>query len=253
MKLKINKPKLNLTIDVIMFVVLMAIAGIGFLIKYVLVPGFKRNEIYGRDVELYFWGIDRHEWGSIHLILSFILLFLLLLHIIFHWKQIVCIFKCMLPSRVWRLVLTIAIIILTFLLGILPIFLKPEIHQVKGGNYHANHSENNHIEKSNHVYQKEQVRETKKKQEISDTKSAHSHSEEKSGERIGHLKDKDFEIYGYMTLNEVSDKYSIPVSELAQAINIPEKHSGEKLGRLRKRYGFHLNDLREYVKAYSSE
>jgi hypothetical protein len=89
----------------LMFIVMMPIAGIGFLIKYVLVPGFKRNEIYGRDVELYYWGIDRHQWGTIHLVLSFVLLFLLLLHIVFHWKQIAGIFKTMVSKRVLRIFL----------------------------------------------------------------------------------------------------------------------------------------------------
>ena len=61
MKNKMNKSKLNLIIDFIMLIILIVIAGIGFLIKYVLVPGFKRNEIYGQDMELYFWGLDRHQ------------------------------------------------------------------------------------------------------------------------------------------------------------------------------------------------
>ena len=52
MKIRINKSKLNLTIDITMFTVLMAIAGMGFLNKYVILAGFKRNEIYGTDVEL---------------------------------------------------------------------------------------------------------------------------------------------------------------------------------------------------------
>jgi hypothetical protein len=89
MNAKINKLKLNLVIDLIMFLVMMAVAGIGFMIKYVLVPGSERNEIYGKGVELFYWGLDRHQWGNIHLILSLILLFLLLLHIFFHWNQIV--------------------------------------------------------------------------------------------------------------------------------------------------------------------
>lgn len=48
--------KLNLIIDAVMFVALALMAGLGFLIKWVLVPGFKRNEIYGSNVELGFFG-----------------------------------------------------------------------------------------------------------------------------------------------------------------------------------------------------
>jgi hypothetical protein len=65
-----TKPKLNLVIDAIMFIDLMAVAGLGFLMKYVLLPGYKINEVYGSGVELSFLGLDRHQWGPIHLILA---------------------------------------------------------------------------------------------------------------------------------------------------------------------------------------
>jgi hypothetical protein len=58
-----TKPKLNLVIDAIMFIDLMAVAGLGFLMKYVLLPGYKINEVYGSGVELSFLGLDRHQWG----------------------------------------------------------------------------------------------------------------------------------------------------------------------------------------------
>jgi hypothetical protein len=86
--MRIKHSDLNISIDVLMFMVLMPIVGIGFLMKYVLLNGVERNLIYGNDVALLFWGMDRHQWGSIHLYLSFGLLFLLVLHLIFHWKMI---------------------------------------------------------------------------------------------------------------------------------------------------------------------
>jgi hypothetical protein len=47
-----KKAKLNLVIDALLLLCMAAMAGIGLLMKYVLVPGFKRWEIYGRNVEL---------------------------------------------------------------------------------------------------------------------------------------------------------------------------------------------------------
>lgn len=55
------------------------------------------------------------------------------------------------------------------------------------------------------------------------------------------------EIYGYMTLDEVSLKYDIPVGQLSKTLKIPSEHSNQRLGRLRKQYGFNLEDLRKYV------
>ena len=62
------------------------IIGTGFLIKYTLISGQERWDVYGRKVELYLLGLDRHQWGMIHLILGFVLMGLLIAHIVFHWK-----------------------------------------------------------------------------------------------------------------------------------------------------------------------
>jgi hypothetical protein len=68
-----HKSRINFLIDVVMFLMMMAIAGIGFLMKYVLVPGSERWEKYGSNVDLFLWGWDRHQWGALHLILGYIL------------------------------------------------------------------------------------------------------------------------------------------------------------------------------------
>tara|TARA_R110002033_G_scaffold38827_3_gene78300 strand:+ start:2890 stop:3105 length:216 start_codon:yes stop_codon:yes gene_type:complete len=49
-----------------------AVVGIGFLIKYTLISGKERNVIYGKNVELSLFGMDRHEWGYIHLVIAFV-------------------------------------------------------------------------------------------------------------------------------------------------------------------------------------
>ena len=33
--------------------------------KYVLIPGKETFAVYGRHVELYLWGMDRHDWGPL--------------------------------------------------------------------------------------------------------------------------------------------------------------------------------------------
>lgn len=234
---KINKSKLNLNIDIIMFVVLMAIAGIGFMIKYVLVPGFKRTEIYGKNVELYFGSLDRHQWGNIHLILSFILLFLLLLHILFHWKMIVCIFKSMVIVKTWRIAIISVFVIISLVFGVLPLFVKPEIQDgILHHNHQSSHSDQNTGKEAHHF---NSLKLAQSDIQISDTikpRENHKH-EEKSN----------IELYGYMTLDEVSTKFNIPANELALCIHIPNGHNNEKLGRLRKHYSFHMNDLRDYI------
>jgi hypothetical protein len=93
-----KKAKFNLIIDELLLLCIATIVGIGLLMKYVLVPGYKRWEIYGRNVGLFFWGLDRHQWGTIHLIIGLIFLTLLVLHIILHWSLVVGIYRSMVQS-----------------------------------------------------------------------------------------------------------------------------------------------------------
>jgi hypothetical protein len=251
MRIKINNTKLNLSIDIIMFIVMMIIAGIGFMIKYVLVPGFKRNEIYGKDVELYFWGLDRHQWGTIHLILSFTFLFLLLFHIILHWTMIKCIYRKLIPKDTARTSLTASFIVLSAVFVIGPLFIKPEISTVVSHYYrrneHRKYNEELHRKDSlkyKHLFS-EQGRTDTVQVIIPILKKTQSENYTNGLHKKHQL--YDIEVYGSMTLKETAKKYNIPVSALAASINVPIEFANERLGRLRKQYGFHMNDLRKYI------
>ncbi|MHC4131337.1 MAG: DUF4405 domain-containing protein [Planctomycetota bacterium] len=124
-----KKAKLNLVIDVLLLLCTAAIVGIGLLMKYVLVPGFKRIEIYGRNVELYFLNLNRHEWGAIHLFIGYVFLFLLVLHIILHWSLIVSIYRKLIPNRPARWITAIIITVLTIALIVFSYFVEPEVQQ----------------------------------------------------------------------------------------------------------------------------
>ncbi|MBS2099426.1 DUF4405 domain-containing protein [Carboxylicivirga linearis] len=222
-EIRISKVKLNFIIDILMYLSMMIVVGIGFLMEYVLIPGSERHEVYGRNVELSFWNMDRHQWGNIHLIFGFVLIFLLLLHIIFHWKLIVAIYRRMISGKSIRIVLGIILLFLTLILAVAPIFVKPEIQEGGKGDHNGgvrgNRSSENHIE----------------------SKVIKNNENVKQHEEYG------VDIYGSMTLKEVSEKYNIPVNDLANAIDVPVSMADERLGRLKRDYGFDMNDLREYV------
>ena len=222
-EIRISKVKLNFIIDILMYLSMMIVVGIGFLMEYVLIPGSERHEVYGRNVEISFWNMDRHQWGNIHLIFGFILIFLLLLHIIFHWKLIVAIYRRMVSGKSIRIVLGIVLLFLTLILAVAPIFIKPDIQEGGSGEHRTglrgNRSSENHVEGSG----------------IQKNESLQQHEEHSVA------------VYGSMTLKEVSEKYNIPVNDLANAIDVPVSMAGERLGRLKRDYGFDINDLREYV------
>jgi len=234
-----DKTKINLVIDAIMLVLLMAIAGLGFLIKYVLVPGFKRNTLYNGDVELYFMGRTRHEWGSIHLWLSFIFLFLMLLHIILHWKMIKSIFSHMVTSKASRVVIAVFIGTITLFFALAPLFVKPVVEPFQGKHAHSHDSESFFEEIHKINMDKMPVMIEKKQTTDSLHKNQKKFLHEQSHAEV--------EVYGYMTLSNAAQKYSIPVIELTKALNIPSDQSDEKIGRLKKKYGFQMEDLKNII------
>lgn len=70
-----------------------AIIGIGFLIKFNLIPGQERRSVYGKNVELTLFGMDRHQWGTLNLIIGFVLIGLLTVHIFLHWHIITSVYE----------------------------------------------------------------------------------------------------------------------------------------------------------------
>ena len=249
------KPKLNLVIDFIMLIVMMAVAGLGFLMKYVLLPGYKVNEVYGSNVGLYFWGLDRHQWGAIHLYLALFLVFLLVLHIIFHWDMIVCILRQMVQSETKRLVLFIIIGVLSLFLALVPFFIKPEIEQLERKHNRNRISETSQpVSGFSNLPLKAGKTVNNDTADIQLTVSGTSNLPSKAGktvsndaEDIQRHHNNAADINGTMTLNEISARFNISVEELAKAINVPADYANERLKRLRKRYEFEMNDLRVFV------
>ncbi len=124
-----DKSKVNLVIDAVMFLCVMAIAGIGLLIKYVLLPGKETAAVYGRKVDLFLFEMDRHAWGMIHLIIAFVFLGLLTLHVVLHWNMILSVYRKLIGSAVARRIVAITIFISGIFLVASPFFVKPEIQK----------------------------------------------------------------------------------------------------------------------------
>jgi len=125
------KSKYNFILDALMFLCMSLVAGIGFLIKFILVPGSERWARYGRDVDLSFWGMGRHEWGTIHLVIACIGLGLLFLHILFHAKWILATCKTMAAGRKRNALAAIIFVFLCLFLMIVPFFIEPKVIEIE--------------------------------------------------------------------------------------------------------------------------
>ena len=124
-----DKSKVNLVIDAVMFLCVMAIAGIGCLTKFILLPGRETAAVYGRKVDLFLFGMDRHTWGTIHFIIACVFLGLLTAHIVLHWNMIVSIYCRFLGNTVARRIVAITIFIAGVFLAVSPLFVKPEVQE----------------------------------------------------------------------------------------------------------------------------
>lgn len=235
-----DKSKTNLFIDIIMLILMMAIAGIGLLMKYVLVAGYERNAIYGNRVDLAFLGLTRHEWGTIHLIVSLTFLGLLILHTILHWNMIVCIFKKMLPKRTIRIALASILTIFILLLVSFPLFVEPEIIDKVPMHKGRNNRNNNSTS---------EFGDTTELSKSTDT-TALGNNANKYNNKEQNSTIEEYEVYGSQTLQFVADKYSVPASTIAADLGIPVTLAGERLGRLKKQYSFTMDDVKSSISKY---
>ncbi len=80
-----KRTSLNFLVDVVAFAVFGLLAACGILMEYVLPHGA------GHFSTL--WGLDRHEWGTVHFWIAVVLLATLGLHLILHWHWIVSVVK----------------------------------------------------------------------------------------------------------------------------------------------------------------
>ncbi len=143
------KTKLNFTNDLILFLCMMLIIGIGFIMNWVLPTGREVREVYGRGVELTLWGWDRHEWGELHFILGLVFLALLMLHLFLHWSFIKGTFRSYIKNKWLRI--TVTVIFLCVGLGSLSSWImKPKVHKPSQG-YEMDH-EDEHSD--SHLYQR---------------------------------------------------------------------------------------------------
>ena len=233
-----KKPKINFIIDTLMFLLMAAMGGIGFLMKYTLIPGSERWKVYERNVELYLFGMDRHEWGTIHLILGFIFFGLLLLHIILHWKLIIIYFRLFISGGRVRILIGSVFAVLSIVLLLFAFFVPFEVALLRQGEGH--HRMERAIEEPAEM----PIQESGKPEPT-------SHKNKEDHERHTRIEKSQIDIRGDMTLKQAAVIYGVPADSLKMYLEIPVSVSeNEKLGRLRRRYDFHMSDVERFIEEY---
>ena len=242
-----KKSNLLLLIDVLMFFFLALMTGLGLMIKYILVPGSKRWDIYGRNVDLTFLGMDRHELGTVHLICAILFLSVLVLHIILHWKAFVTYVCKIVNNKTEANILITAFAFALLCIIIFPFLINIKVTELGEGRDRFLHgTEQRHTPAA---IQREQNISTGIADEAAEALTREN--VESSQELEHHDIDPDIEVYGSMNLINVSVKYNVPVSHIIKELNLPASTSGnEQLGRLRREYGFKMSDIELIIHNY---
>lgn len=256
-----DRAKLNLVVDIILFLLLMGMAGIGFLIKYTLLSGEKRNILYGENVNLELLGLDRHQWGTIHLVLSIAFIAFIVLHIILHWKLIGCFFRRLIPSRTPRIVFISFLSVVSLFLFVFAFLFEPTA--IEYGNLYRHRIENTSVtiesvlnssnietKTTSQQFQSDDLQLDAKivlpKKEANNAQPKHEGNNKQKIQKNRAVVE-DYEVLGGESLSDVSIKYGVPTQFLCDELNIPQKYSTERLGRLRKRYNFTMSDVSRAV------
>jgi hypothetical protein len=194
-----NRPEKNFFIDVIAFIGFVLLTSTGILMRYVLPPGSGRWKVI--------WGLDRHEWGSIHFWISIIFLGILTIHLILHWRWIVTFIKRK-PREGSGLRAGLGIV---GLIGLIALSIAPLISTV----------------------------------ETTATKTEGVPFSEKHD---------DIQILGSMTLYDVEQNTGVPIEYIIKELKLPlDTDRNERLGRLKKMFGFTMEDVRHIVKNYEKQ
>jgi hypothetical protein len=81
----LRRPTLNFLVDALAFAGFVFMVSTGVLMRYVLPPGSGRRTVV--------WGLDRHDWGTLHFWIAAVFLAVLACHLLLHGRWIVSVLR----------------------------------------------------------------------------------------------------------------------------------------------------------------
>ncbi len=208
-------------VDTLLFICIVGIALIGILLAFFIPKGPSALES-----SKYFLNLHRHQWGNIHLYLSLTFVLLVIIHLTLDWKWITTkagkIFK-----KGWK-----AALLSTALASIFVLFLFWLFYPKEPGAYEEYGRGSGRG--AGRVYSQ-------------DTSTPHREDLEAQDPGL-------VTVTGKMTLLDLEKTTRIPISRIIEALELPLNVSEkETLGRLGKKYGFTLVELREVLTLLMNE
>ncbi len=268
-----NKNRLKYFIDALLFICIVGLAGIGFL------QGFFLAEGPVADIsKKYFLGLHTHQWGHLHFYISIAFAVLIIIHLILSWSWIKATTKKIFKKG-WGTALIGMVVISLLVPLILWAFSIKNAEKYAEFGTRSGRGRNIVVtekqvkgepvitEKKNQPLQKKEAGEqpvqppaqqqepVQREGSLHKKESVHEGSqehEEKPKLTRGRLDEHETGILitGQTTLRELEEKTGIPKSTILKEMGIPTNIPySESLGRLKRRYNFTMQELRDKIEA----
>ena len=256
-----NKSNWRYLVDTLLFICFTGLTTTGLLMAFVLGEGPAST-----GARKYFLNLHLHQWSHIHLYISITLIALIIIHLLLSWKWIKSQARKLFPKG-WNAVLLTTLgvaIVVPFLFWI---FSQKNSEAYE--NFGARSEERPRRQLSGRLEQqttalkplaeKESIaskhpsalqQQTAQEKTASQRKMAPTVSHEHSQDSLvkGRMEEgiSGILITGQMTLVEISEKTGISIRQITEAMKLPANIPGnETLGRLRRGYGFNIQDFRD--------
>jgi hypothetical protein len=248
-----KRTTLNFIIDAIAFAGVVFLATTGFLMKYALPPG--SGQLVGRGTGAgaaqkpvtLLWGLTRHEWGDIHFWIAVGLMAALAVHLIRHWRWIVCV----LQGRPREGSGARAAFGVVGLVGLIAVAIAPLLSPTTQVTRAQLVETSTDLAPQTIEASPTPAPQTTGAATRGDTGGSTTRSTVGSTKVVASPGE---DIKGSMTLREVEQTTGVPVSYLSQQLGLPQDISAdERLGRLRRRYGLEIETVREAVARYKTK
>lgn len=223
-----HRATLNYLVDFLTLLLILGLICTGLILEFVLLPGTGGREGGAASV---LWGETRHGWGDIHFYIAMGLGALLALHIALHWAWVCAVTRRIVgsgPSHSVRsrwhenaagaaFVAALALLIGGF------VFIAQSAVKIREA-----------------------------PQGSMALRSAIGEQDDPAHE--GHAEVSGVEIRGSMTLAEIAQRTGTDLTRLRISLGLPQAVSAdEKLGQLRKEYGFTMSEAREAIRLAATE
>jgi hypothetical protein len=229
-------------VDALLFICLVGMAFIGILLGLVIPEGPVSS-----GGSKYFLGLHRHQWGDLHAYLSIAFVVLMVVHLILSWKWITAKTRQIFKRGAAPALVSIAAIPLVVLL-LFWVITPKDAETFRSYGLGAEQGQRTRLvplrEAPPPVEEPVKEVEIRPAEKPAEPVGSHRHfRDEEHHAQVGSIT-----ITGQQTLRDLENATGIPVRTIVLRLGLPEEVPvNETLGRLRRLYGFEIQDVRDLV------